>query len=1145
MKKSFRFLALSFALICGTLSSLAAAPAGGPKQNDGVIVGQSLNSGVVVYEVKSWNESNKAYEVEITGLNYKGLNDVKPTELEIPTSFTEDYGTSRNNYYVIKISDANDENKKAFYAHTNLEKLTFVNDGPIANSKFTINIGTYAFYGCTKLKEITLPENTLSIGEYAFQYTSVENFEIPKGTQTIGANAFYNNQSLNIVTVAAGNTKLETLGNQVFANSTLKVLDLTNASKLKYIGSAADKSPFLYDLSVVNNQLTTVKLPASVENVYNSFKNCTALTTIEGLDATKITAFLSDAFNNCQSLTQLDFPVGKGGVEMLTGTPFKGCVKLATLTFADGFIGTIGNGTDNVYGTVAADLAALKKITFKGVLYGTIAGASFGNSAAAKACSALETVEFLDVLSATGENNEVTANRQKGATINAAFQNCAKLATVTFNGVYIHNYASGTTIYDAANVVIADNAFVKTAITSLNFGDITIANADNGTAETFSIGASFDSDVLASVEFGKITISPKDIANAVTIADGAFVSKALTTFTVGDISSLASNIISFGNSTSEVVNSSNASGANTLTTVSFGKIDTDGTVTISQNAFKSTALTSVIIGDMNYKTSGSTSGNVSIAASAFENGNNAAVMTENVSLGKFGLKVSITAAAFKGPQKDGSEFNAVLGNIAVAPNTINAGAFEGPAKGTTSYELGDIEADIKALSAVELQAFKGSKDADGANNTDVTIGAYKNRFYNDVIFTNTKNVTIASWEVAAKVYPWTGLKSLKITGNVTETLEGDGSATNSIETLEIGGNVTKADAIASFGKFVRTINFSGADPQIVKYAVAASAFKKASDYANTLDPKESISVTYKCETEANYNQIFQATAFGDDNAFQNVELFTDEWAKANIWENKQITPNTINRLTISVSDVTPSAGEDIEIAVKAAKNGKYQYGKVYIPKGTSQKYKIAANVVEGKNTVNVFSGHLDVDNIYMKQVDVYEGYYWIDATDAPQVFIVRTSDMEAANVTAVAATAADIADAENVFWFAKSDAAKNCLKYANAKVVNQELQNNAEFKNKSIYVMLNPANNNLGFGQLNQYKTTADLPKNAIYVLSKTDPQAAAARLNVVFEDDTEATAINKVQNDAAEGVIYNLQGVRVSNAQKGVYIINGKKVIR
>ena len=102
-----------------------------------------------------------------------------------------------------------------------------------------------------------------------------------------------------------------------------------------------------------------------------------------------------------------------------------------------------------------------------------------------------------------------------------------------------------------------------------------------------------------------------------------------------------------------------------------------------------------------------------------------------------------------------------------------------------------------------------------------------------------------------------------------------------------------------------------------------------------------------------------------------------------------------------------------------------------------------------------------------------------------------------------------------------------------------------------IFMMANPAKYNLTFTKLNQYATPKkDLPKKSIYVVSPTDPQAAAGRLNVIFEDEMDniqnATGIETVKEETVEdGAIYNLQGVRVKNAQKGIFIINGKKVIR
>lgn len=1105
MKKTFRFLSLGLMLLGGTLSSFATVtrPSAGPA--DDAKVGSTVSGGVVVYKVTGWDGNAKngagkevgAYTLEITGLDYTGIQ-TKPTELNILTAFQEKYGEIMANYYVTKISDASITNKVAFYAKTDLTSLTFTNDESVVAGQ-TFDIGTYAFYGCTNLATLTFPDNVKSIGAYAFQNSGITNFEIPAKCSTIGENAFNNCQKLNEVKVRSGvnadgqltGGALTVLDGKVFANSTLKTLDLSNAFNLTTIGSTTAGSPFLYKLSDINNQLQKVILPhepvydgktttiksykkSAVSNVYNSFKNCTALTSIENLETTVITAFEKDAFQNCQNLPELNFPVGVAGTALLqadaSNAPFKDCPKLATLTFADGFVGTIGDGTYNLYGTAAADLAALQTITFKGVSCPIIKANAFGSATAAKACSKLETVEF---------KGAITVAAAAAATIEGtAFQNCAALKTLSMSGMTIA--ATGT-----AAITIAANAFTSTALETVSLGNITGAATSAG--GSFLIGS----------------------------GGTAFSSNALTTFTVGNINTVANNAVTFGDGTNPVA--AKASGAtDVLSTVTFGNISTDATVTIAASAFTSNALANVTIGDLAFKTSGVTTGAVTINANAFTNG---------------------IGTAF--------DYSAKIGKIGLALTTV-AGSFTAPAVGNATFEVGDVD---YTATTVVVGSFVGSKDAAGKNNTTVKVGAYNNAFaISSPVFTNAKDVTIDSWNVTSNIYPWAGLETLTITKDVTGVLNGD-NATASVKSLTIGGNVEKAGGIGPFGALLRTVTFSGNDPVIAKDAFAASSLKKASDAAKIATPEETITITYKCATEANYNPIFVTNSLGDDNLFQNVVLYTTEWAKNNIFENDQVYSAPINRLSIVASakpaDLDPSALPAAKKLV-AAKNGQYQYGRLYVPQAAGMLLKVDAKVSGSKNGVNIFAGHLDGDNIYMKQVDTYDGYYWIDATEAAQVFIVRTSDMEATEIATEQATADEIADTENVFWYAKSDAKKNCLKYATAKVVNQELQNNAEFKNKTIYVMANPATQNLAFAKLDQYATTRDLGAGSIYVISKTDPQASAARLNVIFEDDAEATAINKVENKVAEDdVIYNLQGVRVNKAGKGIYIINGKKVIR
>ena len=68
------------------------------------------------------------------------------------------------------------------------------------------------------------------------------------------------------------------------------------------------------------------------------------------------------------------------------------------------------------------------------------------------------------------------------------------------------------------------------------------------------------------------------------------------------------------------------------------------------------------------------------------------------------------------------------------------------------------------------------------------------------------------------------------------------------------------------------------------------------------------------------------------------------------------------------------------------------------------------------------------------------------------------------------------------------------------------------------------------------------IPANKAYLTYAPAIFEVSARLTAIF--DGEATAIKTVENAKAGNTIYNLNGQRVDKAQKGLYIVNGKKTI-
>ena len=75
------------------------------------------------------------------------------------------------------------------------------------------------------------------------------------------------------------------------------------------------------------------------------------------------------------------------------------------------------------------------------------------------------------------------------------------------------------------------------------------------------------------------------------------------------------------------------------------------------------------------------------------------------------------------------------------------------------------------------------------------------------------------------------------------------------------------------------------------------------------------------------------------------------------------------------------------------------------------------------------------------------------------------------------------------------------------------------------------------------YKVVAagmEIPANNAYL---TVPAAAGAKDMIEFGGDT--NGINAIESaDMLNGDIFNLQGQKVNRAQKGVYIVNGKKIV-
>ena len=95
-------------------------------------------------------------------------------------------------------------------------------------------------------------------------------------------------------------------------------------------------------------------------------------------------------------------------------------------------------------------------------------------------------------------------------------------------------------------------------------------------------------------------------------------------------------------------------------------------------------------------------------------------------------------------------------------------------------------------------------------------------------------------------------------------------------------------------------------------------------------------------------------------------------------------------------------------------------------------------------------------------------------------------------------------------------------------------------ENTTYFAMVKDSNP-LTFGTVNP--ASVAIPANKAYLAVPAAVSVeTGARLTAIF--DGEATAIKTVENAKAGNTIYNLNGQRVEKAQKGLYIVNGKKTI-
>ena len=186
----------------------------------------------------------------------------------------------------------------------------------IANDWFSVGnvtcIGSTAFYNCSGLTSVTIPNSVTSIGHEAFSgCNGLTSVTIGNSVTLIGNSAFSDCNGLTSVTIP---NSVTSIGSAAFYNcSGLKSIIIGNS--VNQIGGSA--------FSGCNN-LASVCIPDSVTSIGDcAFSGCSGLTSVT--IPKSVTYIGSNAFENCSGLMSIVIP---NTVTSIGASAFKDCVNL-------------------------------------------------------------------------------------------------------------------------------------------------------------------------------------------------------------------------------------------------------------------------------------------------------------------------------------------------------------------------------------------------------------------------------------------------------------------------------------------------------------------------------------------------------------------------------------------------------------------------------------------------------------------------------------------------------------------------------------------------------------------------------------------------------------------------------------------------
>jgi len=270
-----------------------------------------------------------AHDFEVANSDGVTIYYVKTSDTEVAVSFQGDYRWSNDNEYTgyVNIPESvyydgitysvTSIGEDAFYECSNLTWVVIPNS--------VVSIGDHSFQGCTGLSFIIIPESVTTIGYSAFRSTGLTIVTIPNSVTSLKAWAFQDCTNLTTVTIP------NTLDGNSMSYETFK--GCTNLTQVNLNSNNIVKNSSVY--SFFGDQVTEYILGDDVKSIGSTaFSHCTNLTSVTiGKGVTEIG---TSAFQGCTGLTSMDIPAN---VTKIGAYAFKDCKGLTSVTIPNASIG--------------------------------------------------------------------------------------------------------------------------------------------------------------------------------------------------------------------------------------------------------------------------------------------------------------------------------------------------------------------------------------------------------------------------------------------------------------------------------------------------------------------------------------------------------------------------------------------------------------------------------------------------------------------------------------------------------------------------------------------------------------------------------------------------------------------------------------